>query len=661
MTDFAAIVCRDGQPVDTPGLERVAAALKPVDAAKARHWCDVTAGLVGVPERRFVPENTLDSQPASAGGCLVLFDGLLAHRADLIDALGLAPRYAAQQADSALFAHAWARWGEDAALRAEGRFAAVVWDPGAGVLSAVCSPVVAPPLYYAVDRRRAILATVPRGVFAWGDLVRRLDDAVLASNMINDWGDGRATCYRGVSSLLPGEILTVSRRAARIRRYYDLAERVRPIRLASDADYVEAADELLRGAVASAMRSTDPPAVSLSGGLDSSALAVTALDVVADRGDAASLATFTAVNAPGWDGRTKNGAVADESYRVRALARMYPALDARFFHVGGIDTDDLLQLQGRMVELVELPMRRVGSTRIGFQLARLAAQAGHSVVLQGTRGNASLSYDGFARLADLFRSGRVPSLLREAAGAPRGRLLGRFSPLLHHGIYRNLPHRAHRALRRLVYGDRGWADYSAIHPDFAHSMRVDERARQSGFDRVGFGRRNVRDGLLYRWEPSKLQQHHRAQRSLTEALCGVQMRVPFDDRRLVEWCLGIPDDQYLRDGQSRRLIRRMMKGRLPPEILNGRRAFAAQDWHLHATRDLAEMRAAFERWRRDPGVSERVDLDRALRVLDAWPQTTPLGRRDHPEYQFIRYGLEHALAVGRFIRWVEGGGNWGAA
>lgn len=661
MTDFAAVVRRDGQPVDGRSLERVATALKPVDAARGQPWCDGTAGLVGVPERRFVPENTLDSQPASAGGCLLLFDGLLAYRADLVDALGLAPRYVAQQADSALFAHAWARWGEDAALRAEGRFAAVVWDPRAGVLSAVCSPVDAPPLYYAVDRRRAILATAPRGVFAWGDLVRRLDDAVLASNMINDWGDGRATCYRGLSSLLPGEILTVSRRAARTRRYYALAERVRPIRLASDADYMEAADELLRGTVGSAMRSTDPPAIALSGGLDSSALAVTALDVLAARGDEDSLSTFTAINAPGWDGRTKNGVVADERYRVRALGRMYPALDTRFFHVGDIVFEDLLELQGRMVELVELPMRRVGSLRIDFELARQAAQAGHDVVLLGSRGNNNLSYDGLARLASLFRSGRVPTLLREAAGAPRGRRLGRFSPVLHYGIYRNLPPRLHRAVRRLFYGHRGWADLSAIHPEFARSMRVDERARASGFDRVGLGRRSVRQGLLQRWRGVGLRQHHRALGTLAGALYGVQMREPFNDRRLVEWCLGIPDDQYLRNGQSRRLIRRMMEGRLPPETLNGPRGYTGLDWHLHATRDLAEMRAAFERWRKDPDVSERLDLDRALRLVDAWPKTTPLDRHDHPEYLFIRYGLEQALAAGRFIRWVEGGGNWGAA
>lgn len=660
MVDFAAVVCRDGQPVDAPGLERVAAALKPVGAASAPPWRDAAAGLVAIPDRRFTPEAALDSQPASAGNCVLLFNGLLAHREELIAALALPRRRAAQLADSALFASAWERWGADAALRAEGRFAAVVWDPRAGVLSAVCSPLEAPPLYYAIDRRRALLATAPRGIFAYGDLERRFDDAILASNMVNDWGDGRATCYRGVRSLLPGEALTVSAQAARTRRYYDLAEHVRPIRLAADADYVDAADDLLRGAVASAMRTAAPPAISLSGGLDSSALAVTALDFIAGRTGATRLASFTITNAPGWDGRAKDGVLADESQRVRALARMYPALHARFLHAGGVDTEHMLRLHGRIIELAELPMQGILSFRQGTELVRLAAEAGHDVLLDGAYGNNTLSYNGFALLASLFRSGRVPSLLREAAGAPRGRRLGRFSPVLHYGVYRNLPRRLHGWVRRIVYGQRGWRDIRAIHPRFARTMRVDERGRASGVDHYFRGCTNVWDALSRRWEFGERNQFGRAAPSFTEALHGVQMRSPFGERRLVEWCLGVPVEQYMRDGKSRRLLRRMMKDRLPLETLSGARGRAGQDWHLHATRDLPEIRATFERWRKDPGVSERVDLDRALRLVNAWPQRTPVSRRDHPEFLFIRYGIDQALALGRFIRWVEGGGNWGA-
>ena len=660
MTALAVVFRRDGRPVDQAGIGRIAGALGSFGNAKARLWQGGPTRLAFVSSGCFAPENTLDSQPVSAGGHRLLFDGILAYRGALIDALGLEPRRAAQLADSMLFARAWERWGADAALRAEGEFAAVIWDPRRRVLAAVCSPLNAPPLYYAIDRRRAIVATTPSAIFAWGDLPRTLDDEILASIMINDYGDGRATCYKGVRALLPGELLTVSPKAVRVRRYYTLAERAPPVRLGDDADYVDAANELLRDAVASGMRAVETPAVSLSGGLDSSALTVTALDLLDARGDAAPLVSFTGTEAPGWDGRVKNRHAGDVTRRALALGRMYPALDTRFLHLGDVGAEQAAQLEQRMIELTALPMRSAWRLRGVHACARLVAKAGRNVLLDGTGGNSTLSHDGLARLASLLRAGRLPSLLRESAGGQKGRRLGRLSPVLHHGIYRNLPRRLHGAMRRLVYGQRGWADSFAIHPDFARAMRVDERARESGNDPFERGGASVREVLLRRWEFAAAFHARRAIVRSMQAISGVQVRTPLADRRLVEWALGIPDEQHLRGGQSRRLMRRMMKGRLPPEILTGPRGRSSLDWHLHATRELPTIRARLERWRDEPGVAERIDLERLLRLVDAWPATTPVTRRDHPDHLFIRYGLDQALAVGRFIRWVEEGGNWAA-
>ena len=661
MTALAAVFHRDGRPMERHRLTVVADALRSFGAAGPEPWCDGPAGLVGLVEASHVAENALDSQPASAGAYLVLFDGLLWHRQDLIDALGLAPRHAAQQADSLLFAHAWERWGEDAPLRVEGTFAAVIWTPRTRVLTAVCSPLDAPPLYYAADRRRVILATAPRAIFAWGDLARRVDDAVLASHMINDPGDGRATCYRGVSSLLPGELLTVSPKSARVRQYYDLAERARPVRLASDADYVDAAGELLRNAVESAMRATVQPAISLSGGLDSSALAVVALDILASRGDADRLVTITSMPEPlarivdGRAPRKKEPELSrrtreDIAHRVRALAAMHPALDVRFVDSSAVDFEQSLL---RLVELAELPMRSARYAQ-GLAFGHFAVQAGRPVILEGGGGNNTLSYDGLARLATLLLAGRLPSLLRESAGGPSGRRLGRFAPLLHYGLYRCLPRRTHGAVRRLVDGQHGWPDYTAIHPDFAQVHRVDERARASGHDPFGRGRTSVKDALLARWGGKRRRHWLRAwQRALSTA-SGTELRSPYGCRRLVEWCVGLPDDQFLRDGQSRRLMRRLMEGLLPSKILTVRTK-AEWDWHAQ---ELPAIRATLERWRGDPSVAERVDLERLLRLVDASPPTTPITRRNYSDRRFVRHGVDHALAVGRFIRWVEGGGNW---
>jgi asparagine synthase (glutamine-hydrolysing) len=59
---------------------------------------------------------------------------------------------------------------------------------------------------------------------------------------------------------------------------------------------------------------------------------------------------------------------------------------------------------------------------------------------------------------------------------------------------------------------------------------------------------------------------------------GLEIRDPTMDRRVLEFCLAIPDNQYLRQGNDRFLVRRAMKGLLPAEVLlNRKRGLQAPD------------------------------------------------------------------------------------
>ena len=548
----------------------------------------------------------------------------------------------------------WRVGGDAAAERAEGWFTAVLWNPHTRVLQAVCSPITAPPLHFSVDSRRVIVATVPRGIFAWGDIPRRLDDAYFASSLILDYGDARATFYQGVSSLSPGEMLTVGPRKDEVRRYYDLAEWARPVRLPKDADYVEAAGDLLRGAVRSVLRAPETPAVLMSGGFDSTSVAVTALEVLEGCPGVAPLISFTAVPEPGWDERVPMGKTGDEGDAVRALTRMHPRLDARFVDSAGRSGADS---QIPMFELAEFPMRNPDNAYWIHECLRQAAAAGRRVVLHGTGGGHMLSRSGYGCLSQAFRAGRWGPLWRMTAGLPRGRF-GRLSPLLRHAVLPNLPEGMHRVLRKVAFGDRGWRGYSAVHPDYARSARVDERAREQGFDPFFKRHPSGREAML-RALSGPIVRNARASFRALGVLHGVALRDPLLERRLMEWGSGLPYDQFLREGRSHMLVRRLMQDRLPAEILDGPKGLQAADWHLRTTRRLPEIRMTLERWREDPAVAGRLDLDRLLRALDTWPERTPLSARDHPDWLLLCF-LPRALNAGRFIKWVEGGSNWAA-
>ena len=655
MSALAAVVLRDGSPVSAHRLSSVAAALESFGrGAPVASVREGPAGLACVDSMPFEPggsgQRCTSPVVRLAGQRTLLFAGFLHHRTDLETALGLG---ATGLTDAELFARAWERWEDDALLNAHGEFAVVVWDVSARRLTAACSPLTAPPLCYSINRRRALLATVPRLIFAWGDLSPRLADEPLASSLILDYGDGRSTFYEDVRWLLPGEALSVTPEATRVRTYYDLRERVKTVggtassrpRI-STADCLEGTLQLLRNAVKSSLRASRTPAVLMSGGLDSTTVAVTALELLADEPAAGPLASFTSVPEPGWDGHPAEG---NERARVQLLAEQHPVLNARFVNAAGAGYGHFLE---PTFEVGQIVPRNVGNLCWMHECHRLAGVDGRTVMLTGESGNATLTNAGVLRLAALLTRGRLVTLLRTASGLPTGRL-GRASPLVRHAL---LPLLRSWSRGRMGTWAHRWCPYSAIHPEFAHAMGVDERARQDHWRRPIRCRTARLDSQLRMMANPGKRSFGRALNLAFQVLHGTQVRDPLGERRFVEWCLSLPDDQYLERGRDRLLARRLMRGRLPAEILNFRgRGVQAADWHVRATRDMPATRRYLQAWRRDPAVAGRLDLPRLMRLVDTWPSHAPRGTHDYREYMLARAGLERAMATGRFIRWVERG------
>ena len=99
------------------------------------------------------------------------------------------------------------------------------------------------------------------------------------------------------------------------------------------------------------------------------------------------------------------------------------------------------------------------------------------------------------------------------------------------------------------------------------------------------------------------------------------------DRRVIEFCIGIPQDQYLRKGRDRWLIRRAMEGRLPDMVLNQKKSgIQAADWYPRLTRARNRLAEEVKRLAQNPEVASILDMQRLTAILDTWPDTQP------PEY-----------------------------
>jgi asparagine synthase (glutamine-hydrolysing) len=188
-----------------------------------------------------------------------------------------------------------------------------------------------------------------------------------------------------------------------------------------------------------------------------------------------------------------------------------------------------------------------------------------------------------------------------------------------------------------------WTGFSPIHPDFAHDIGLSERSRRAGHNaRLG----GPADGLELRLHMLNRLEHGKDIYNALRALTGIEMRTPLLDIRLVEFCLSIPHDQFLKDGNFRRLPRRAMADRLPDSVLRNNQ-MGSQNPEI--MRRLSAARPAMleeiEALKQVPLAARAIDLPRIAKIVRDWS--------DNNEVTLV---LPLALHVGRFLRWAEAGG-----
>ncbi|MGB7373951.1 asparagine synthase-related protein [Pontixanthobacter sp.] len=651
MSGIGAIYHQDGAPASKDSLNRMSAALSVYGSARQTARCYGAAGLCWGQAGHFAPEDSFDQQPVVAGDYRLVFAGFLYHRSELAEKLAIPAQQEKSMADSALVMAAWLKWGMASMPHLYGEYAIIVWDERQQSLVAVRSETAAIPIYFHRKGNRVALACAPKGLFALGDISRELNEEKIADALTLNNADVKNSFYRHVHTLPLGHMLIASRTQFQLERFYH-PDAVKEVRFARSRDYVEAAQELFTRSISSAMRSVRTPVTSLSAGLDSSAVTVEALSYLGRaEGAADPLISFTAVPARGWDGRALgHRRMGDESGPVRALAEKYPQLDARFVDSADLSIEHELD---RLIFLAEAPPFAITNLHWLINIHALASSAGRSVLLNGQSGNRTLSFSGKALYAKLFSQGRWVKLWHELKRSDN-----RDSRYLHGLFSRAIKPNLSCVLRaRQVRGDhymgrRGWANFSAIHPDYAEDMKVDDRAERLGWDSSYSGHCDPRAMMLAMkggtYDLAQTSQH------AVRVMSGVTTRDPLGDRKISEFCLGLPDDQFLSDGQDRRLIRRMMADKLPHQVRNANRGRQAADWHMRMTRDLPAYRAEIARMADDPDMARRFDVPRLTRLINSWPECTPLSAKDHPDAAIAAFGMSRAIATSRFINWVSG-------
>jgi asparagine synthase (glutamine-hydrolysing) len=270
MSALVGVWNRDGEPVDPALLPRAIQALSHRSDRPARIWSAGSMGLATLSSH-----DADESQPeVGPSGAALAFDGRLDNRDELVPELSRLSALIRDAQDPACALAAYAAFGDAFPGRLHGDFALALFDPRRHLLLLARDPVGVRPLYYACRGPRLIFGSETKALLAHPAVTARPDEEYLADLLFRRLHlkpDQGRTCFDQILAVPPGHILTVDPRGLVLRRYWDFDLTPAP-RPADRRECVEIFRTLFNQAVRRRLRSASPVAISVSGGLDSSAI-----------------------------------------------------------------------------------------------------------------------------------------------------------------------------------------------------------------------------------------------------------------------------------------------------------------------------------------------------------------------------------------------------
>ena len=456
------------------------------------------------------------------------------------------------RSDTEALVHAYEAWGDSFPSRLNGMFAFALWDEKASRLLLGRDRMGIKPLYYRLTSDRISFASEIKALRAGPDFSREIDPQALNEYLSLRYVPCPRSIYREVKKLEPGHTLSVQGGKAQFRRYWDFRpSHVGPKRTLSAC--LEELDALLSDAVKRELVSEVPLGLFLSGGLDSPTIAY-----YAAQAHGKSLTSFNI--------HFRHGSYSEREGAAAAAKAL--GLDHKEMEVD----EDVEKILPTLVDIFDEPFSDDSAIPTYF-LTKLARQH-MTVALSGDGGDELFGgYPTYIADAASVWYRRLPSFVHRILNRAAGLL-----PVSHERISLDFKIKSflNAAARHQPAAHFGWQeiltqeDKSAFYtPEFGR--QVSHHPAWQSFEKAHreAGARTLLERMLYVDQRTFLADEYLVKVDRLSMAHSLEVRPPFLDHRLVEFAATIPPEFKIKGLTTKYLIRRLMKGRLPDEILKG--------------------------------------------------------------------------------------------
>lgn len=547
MSGFFGIFNRNQDVIDEKTVKDMFSSMSEWNPDKSDLWIDSYVSL-GHAMLWNTPESKYEHLPLNKDAYILTMDARIDNREELAKEIELPNRPLSEIGDSEFILGAYKKWGEECPQYLLGDFSFALWDKKKKQFFCARDHIGIKSFYYYLNDDLFVFATDIITLLNNQDIPRKLDKNILAEFVKSNHPHSKhSTFFEYIKKLPPANSMIVSINETTQTKYWSI-ENSPSLRYETYEEYVDHLKNLYDSAVEVRLRTDYSTASHMSGGIDSSPIAVLASRKLKKIGK--PLHTFNWIDIPEDERRYEYEAwnfsrriAAEEDNIIHEEFSIKPSYMAYCYKNHNIFT------QGTMYFWEE--------NYILDQLDKLNTR----VMLSGWGGDELISYNGFSYISGLFDQRKIVTafyyLLQEKKYFDYSLIkmmkvtLKALFPKLIEAVQKFKSHKGdvHKVNR-----------YKYLSKKFGTFVRSYKESKMPSV-------RGVRNVQLMLYNYGHLQ--HRIE---SWGLMGmghkVEYRYPLLDKRIVEFAVGIPEDLFFpRSGRERSLIKNAVSHLLPSDIV----------------------------------------------------------------------------------------------
>lgn len=549
MSAITGIFYRDGREVDYELIKKMNEKLSHRGPDGSAIWCEGPVGL-GHQMLWTTPESLHEKLPFhdKKKALIITADARIDNRTELSEKLSIKNKE--DVSDSYFILKAYEKWGEKCPEHLLGDFAFAIWDKNEEKLFCARDHMGIKPFYYYLDDEIFVFGTEIKSLFCISKVPHKMNELKLAFYLMLVLTDKSLTFYEKIFSLAAACSLTVSENNENIIQYWQINKDSKII-MNSEEEYLNTFLNIFSEAINCRLRSAFPIGFELSGGLDSSSVVSTAKLILKNNGLNKNINTYSMT----FDSVPQT----DESYYIKKV------VESGDINSNFVPSDKISPLANieSILWYQDQPFYTINMAILCNLYKKIHAD-GIRVVLGGYGGDEIVSY-GTNYFRDLAMTLEWKKLVNEIHKYSENSKNSFFVIFFQLVVIPLIPNFVKKFFRIINFNIKKKNDNFILNKNFTEKMGGKNHLNNIRFNTLTRKIKSARN--LHYFIISKFS--HQYTLEMQDRIVApnfIELRHPFFDKRMVEFCYAIPDNMKFRSGWNRYIQRASMEKVLPKEI-----------------------------------------------------------------------------------------------